>query len=93
MGKANSEKLTDYDWKLYKDFKEVIGEIARASQGEKETDGRVFAIHIVSKLLASKPPKQIVFGHMTGLFAIPLLLIQNVFCLFINYLIRRNSSS
>ncbi|CAK8562544.1 unnamed protein product [Lathyrus sativus] len=70
LGKANLEKLSDYDWKLYKDFKEVISERARASQGEKATDGRVFARHVVNKILGSKPPKQIVFGHMTGLFAL-----------------------
>ncbi|WJX94979.1 hypothetical protein P8452_76346 [Trifolium repens] len=70
LGKANLEKLSDYDWKLYKDFKEVIAERARASQGEKATDGRVFARHVVNKVLATKPPKQIVFGHMTGLFAL-----------------------
>lgn len=70
LGKANSEKLSDYDWKLYKDFKEVISERARASQGEKATDGRVFARHVVNKVLGTKPPKQIVFGHLTGLFAL-----------------------
>ncbi|GAU48015.1 hypothetical protein TSUD_183330 [Trifolium subterraneum] len=70
LGKANLEKLSDYDWKLYKDFKEVIAERARASQGEKATDGRVFARHVVNKVLATKPPKQIIFGHMTGLFAL-----------------------
>jgi len=70
LGKANLEKLSDYDWKLYKDFKEAISERARASQGGKATDGRVFARHVVNKILATKPPKQIVFGHLTGLFAL-----------------------
>jgi NAD(P)-dependent dehydrogenase (short-subunit alcohol dehydrogenase family) len=60
LGKANLEKLSDYDWKLYKDFKEVIAERARASQGEKATDGRIFARHVVNKVLAIKPPKQII---------------------------------
>ncbi|XP_012573664.1 short-chain dehydrogenase ptmH-like [Cicer arietinum] len=71
LGNANLEKLGDYgNWKLYKDFKDVIAERARASQGEKAMDGRVFARHVVNKVLAIKPPKQIVFGHMTGLFAL-----------------------
>lgn len=70
LGKTNLERLGNYEWKLYKDFKEVIEERARASQGEKATDGRVFARHVVSKVSATKPPKQIVFGHMTGLFAV-----------------------
>lgn len=70
LGKANLEKLSDYDWKLYKDFKEAISERARASQGGKATDASVFARHVVNKILANKPPKQIVFGHLTGLFAL-----------------------
>jgi len=70
LGKANLEKLSDYDWKLYKDFKEAISERARASQGGKATDGRVFARHVVNKILATKQPKQIIFGHLTGLFAL-----------------------
>ncbi|KAJ1383629.1 Short-chain dehydrogenase/reductase SDR [Sesbania bispinosa] len=69
LGRANLERLGNYEWKLYKDFKEVIAERARASQGDKATDGRVFARHVANKVLAPKPPKQIVFGHMTGLFA------------------------
>ncbi|KAG5040461.1 hypothetical protein JHK85_012937 [Glycine max] len=68
LGRANLERLGNYEWKLYKDFKEVIEERARASQGDKATDGRVFARHVVKKVLGPKPPKQIVFGHMTGLY-------------------------
>ncbi|KAJ1399623.1 Short-chain dehydrogenase/reductase SDR [Sesbania bispinosa] len=70
LGRANLKKLGNYEWKLYKDFKEVIAERARASQGDKATDGRVFARHVANKVLAPKPPKQIVFGHMTGLFSL-----------------------
>lgn len=70
LGRANLEKLGDHEWKLYKDFKEAIAERARASQGDKATDGRVFARHVVKKVLVPKPPKQIVFGRMTGLFAL-----------------------
>ncbi|KAM7264652.1 hypothetical protein ACFE04_002335 [Oxalis oulophora] len=69
FGNANMEKLRDYDWKLYEDFKEQIGERAKASQGSKASDGGVFARHVVKRVLSSKPPKQIVFGHMTCLFA------------------------
>ncbi|KAK7263277.1 hypothetical protein RJT34_30864 [Clitoria ternatea] len=70
LGRANLERLGGHDeWKLYREFKEVIEERARASQGDKATDGRVFARHVVNKLLGPKPPKQIVFGHMTALFA------------------------
>lgn len=70
LGNANVERLADYDWKLYKDFKETIADRARASQGNKASDARVFARHVVKRVLSPKPPKQIVFGHMTGLFAL-----------------------
>lgn len=68
FGNANMERLANYDWKLYKEFKEAIVERARASQSGKATDAIVFARHVVKKVLHPKPPKQIVFGHMTGLF-------------------------
>ncbi|KAA8522575.1 hypothetical protein F0562_013064 [Nyssa sinensis] len=45
-------------------------ERAGASQGSKSTDATVFAKHVVKKVLSPRPPKQIVFGHMTGLFAV-----------------------
>ncbi|KAF3439091.1 hypothetical protein FNV43_RR17366 [Rhamnella rubrinervis] len=70
LGNANVEKLENYDWKLYKDFKEAIVERARASQGNKASDATVFARHVVKKVLSPKPPKQIVFGYMTGLFSV-----------------------
>ncbi|KAJ9177401.1 hypothetical protein P3X46_012623 [Hevea brasiliensis] len=70
FGRATSEKLANYDWKLYKDFKEAIAERARASQSAKATDATTFARHVATKVLSPKPPRQIVFGHMTGLFAI-----------------------
>ncbi|KAL6339163.1 hypothetical protein AAG906_024314 [Vitis piasezkii] len=70
FGSANMEKLGNCDWKLYKEFKEAIAERARASQSGKATDAAVFARHVVKKVLSPKPPKQIVFGHMTGLFAV-----------------------
>ncbi|KAL2531741.1 NAD(P)-binding Rossmann-fold superfamily protein [Abeliophyllum distichum] len=68
LGSNNLEKLKNYDWKLYKNFKEAIGERARASQVGKSTDATLFARHVASKVLSPKPPKQIVFGHMSGLF-------------------------
>ncbi|XP_077215105.1 short-chain dehydrogenase ptmH-like [Tasmannia lanceolata] len=69
FGSANMEKLGSQDWKLYKDFKDSIAERARASQSSKATDAGLFARHVVSKVLSPKPPRQIVFGHMTGLFS------------------------
>ncbi|KAL3525572.1 hypothetical protein ACH5RR_013944 [Cinchona calisaya] len=70
FGNNSMEKLANYDWKLYKDFKEAIAERARASQGSKATDAALFARHVAKEVLSPKPPKEIVFGHMTGLFAL-----------------------
>ncbi|EEF28812.1 short-chain dehydrogenase ptmH [Ricinus communis] len=70
FGRATSEELANQDWKLYKDFKDAIAERAKASQGSKATDATIFARHVAKKVLSPKPPKQIVFGHMTGLFAV-----------------------
>ncbi|KAK1586516.1 hypothetical protein Q3G72_003373 [Acer saccharum] len=70
FGSNSMERLANYDWKLYKDFKESIAERATASQGSKATDATVFARHVAKKVLSSRPPKQIMFGHMVGLFAV-----------------------
>ncbi|KAI3462665.1 hypothetical protein Pfo_019328 [Paulownia fortunei] len=68
FGSNTVDILKDYDWKIYKDFKDAIAERARASQSGKSTDAAVFARHVASKVLSSSPPKTITFGHMTGLF-------------------------
>ncbi|PIA44279.1 hypothetical protein AQUCO_01700111v1 [Aquilegia coerulea] len=71
FGNATMERLKQHEWKLYEKFKDSIAERAKASQTSKNTtDAAVFARHVVSKVLSSRPPKQIVFGHMTGLFAL-----------------------
>ncbi|KAK9284618.1 hypothetical protein L1049_023794 [Liquidambar formosana] len=71
FGIASTERLMkNQDWKLYKEYKEAIAERARASQGSKATDATVLARHVAKKVLSPKPPKQIVFGHMTGLFTL-----------------------
>ncbi|KAI9088916.1 hypothetical protein K1719_029195 [Acacia pycnantha] len=70
LGSANFEKLGSYQWKLYKEFGDVIAERARASQGERAMDGAVFARHVAKKVLSPKPPRQVVFGHMTALFTL-----------------------
>ncbi|XP_062072967.1 short-chain dehydrogenase virD-like [Humulus lupulus] len=69
LGNAAMEKLRGIEWKLYKGYKEAIEERARASQVGKATEARIFARHVVKKVLKPKPPKHIVFGHMTCLFA------------------------
>lgn len=70
FGSNSMERLRNYDWKLYKDFKEAIAERAKASQGGKSTDATLFARHVAKKVLSPRPPKQIAFGHLTGLFAV-----------------------
>lgn len=70
FGSSSIERLGNQDWKLYNEFKDAIAERARASQGSKATDATMFARHVAKKVLSPKPPKQIVFGHMTGLFAV-----------------------
>lgn len=70
LGRANTEKLGVQEWKLYGEFKEAIAERARASQGTRSTDAGELARHVVKKVLSSKPPRQVVYGRMTGLFAV-----------------------
>ncbi|MCL7032958.1 hypothetical protein MKW94_008989 [Papaver nudicaule] len=70
LGEANVERLKGYECNLHKEFKDDIVERAKASQTGKATDATIFARHVVSKVLSPKPPKQIVFGHMTCLFAL-----------------------
>lgn len=70
IGNASIDSLGKQDWNLYKDFKEAIADRAKASQSGKATDSSVFAKHVVKKVLSRKPPRQIVFGHMTSLFAL-----------------------
>lgn len=69
FGSTTTEKLGAQEWNLYKPFTAAIEERRAASQGAKSTDATVFARHVVSKVLSPRPPPQIVFGHMTGLFA------------------------
>ncbi|KAJ0726359.1 putative acylglycerone-phosphate reductase [Helianthus annuus] len=69
LGSHNAGQLSNYNWELYKDFSKEIAERAKASQVGKSTDATLFARHIAKKVLSPKPPKQIVFGHMTSLFA------------------------
>ncbi|KAJ8765450.1 hypothetical protein K2173_014572 [Erythroxylum novogranatense] len=71
LGRANTARLgNQQDWKLYKDFKEAIAERARASQAAKATDAGLLAKYVAKKVLSPRPPKQVVFGHMTGLFTV-----------------------
>uniref|UniRef100_A0A7N0VIC1 Uncharacterized protein n=1 Tax=Kalanchoe fedtschenkoi TaxID=63787 RepID=A0A7N0VIC1_KALFE len=69
FGSATTERLGSRDWKLYKEFKEAIADRAMASQGSKATDPAMFARHVVKKVLSPRPPRQIMFGRMTGLVA------------------------
>ncbi|XP_008798925.1 short-chain dehydrogenase ptmH-like [Phoenix dactylifera] len=70
LGRANEERLGRQEWRLYKGFEAAIAERARASQGTKATDAGIFARHVARKVLSPRPPREIAFGHMTGLFAV-----------------------
>lgn len=70
FGSATTEKVAAHEWGLYKPFAGAIAERGGASQSAKSTDTAVFARHVVKKVLSPRPPRQIVFGHMTGLFAV-----------------------
>ncbi|XP_052196154.1 short-chain dehydrogenase virD-like [Diospyros lotus] len=71
FGKGSMEKLANYEWKLYREFREAIEERARASQVSKSTDASVFARHVAEKvMMRPAPPKEIMFGHMTGFFRV-----------------------
>ncbi|KAL7090148.1 hypothetical protein ACP275_12G022700 [Erythranthe tilingii] len=59
---------SDRDWRMYRDFKESIAERARASQSGRSTEPDVFTRHVASRVMSSRPPKTIAYGHMTGLF-------------------------
>nr|GMD58040.1 3-oxoacyl-[acyl-carrier-protein] reductase FabG-like [Ipomoea batatas]GME15549.1 3-oxoacyl-[acyl-carrier-protein] reductase FabG-like [Ipomoea batatas]GME17927.1 3-oxoacyl-[acyl-carrier-protein] reductase FabG-like [Ipomoea batatas] len=68
FGANASDKLRNFEWKMYKEFTEAITERATASQGGKATDPRVFARHVAGEVLSAKAPKRVEFGHMSGLF-------------------------
>lgn len=68
FGSNSIDRLKDYDWRVYRDFKDAIADRARASQSGKSMDATVFARHVASRVLSSNPPKTIMCGHMTGLF-------------------------
>ncbi|MQM00281.1 hypothetical protein Taro_033011 [Colocasia esculenta] len=70
LGRANVEELSNQrQWGLYKEFTEAIAERAAASQAGRATDAAALARHVARKVLSRRPPRQIVFGHMAGLFA------------------------
>ncbi|XP_075499790.1 LOW QUALITY PROTEIN: short-chain dehydrogenase virD-like [Primulina tabacum] len=69
FGGNSSDGLRDQEWKIYNIFKNDIEERAKASQEGKSTDATVFARHVISKIMDSSPPKEIIHGHMTGLFS------------------------
>lgn len=69
FGRANMDGLNSQNWRLYKEFNDSIEARAGASQGDGATDPKVFARHVVGRVLAPTPPKQIVYGHMAGLLS------------------------
>ncbi|KAF8655940.1 hypothetical protein HU200_060896 [Digitaria exilis] len=76
LGHANTAALAaaggggrEGEWRIYGGFAAAIEERARASQVGKATDAGVFARHVARRVMSARPPREIVYGHMTLLFA------------------------
>ncbi|KAL6638370.1 hypothetical protein ACP70R_023865 [Stipagrostis hirtigluma subsp. patula] len=72
LGRANAAQLAaagSPEWRLYAGFAAAIEERARASQAGRATEAGVFARHVARRVLSARPPREIVYGHMTLLFA------------------------
>ncbi|XP_040385828.1 short-chain dehydrogenase ptmH-like [Oryza brachyantha] len=69
LGHANTAHLAGQEWRLYGEFAAAIAERARASQAGSATDAGVFARHVARRVMSPRPPREIVYGSMTALFA------------------------
>lgn len=70
LGRANAEQLAGHrEWRMYRDFAAAIEERGRASQTRRSTDAGVLARHVARRVMSARPPREIVYGHMTLLFA------------------------
>ncbi|XP_066359700.1 short-chain dehydrogenase ptmH-like [Miscanthus floridulus] len=71
LGRANAAQLAagGQEWRMYRDFAAAIEERGRASQTRKSTDAGVFARHVARRVMSARPPREIVYGNMTLLFA------------------------
>lgn len=70
LGHANAAGLAGQgEWRLYREFAAAIEERARASQTGKATEAGTFARHVARRVLRPRPPREIVYGSMTMLFA------------------------
>ncbi|KAK1317178.1 hypothetical protein QJS10_CPA05g01702 [Acorus calamus] len=69
FGASTARALGKQEWKMYRSFEGPIAERARASQTAKATDAAVFARHVAKRVLSPRPPREVVYGHMTALFA------------------------
>uniref|UniRef100_A0A0E0FER6 Uncharacterized protein n=2 Tax=Oryza TaxID=4527 RepID=A0A0E0FER6_9ORYZ len=71
LGHANAAQLAggQAEWRVYREFAAAIAERARASQAGGATDGGVFAAHVARRVMSARPPREIVYGNMTLLFA------------------------
>jgi hypothetical protein len=55
---------------MYRGFAAAIEERARASQRPSATEAAVFARHVAARVMQARPPREIVYGGMTMLFAV-----------------------
>ncbi|KAM0951560.1 putative 17-beta-estradiol 17-dehydrogenase [Dioscorea sansibarensis] len=66
FGQSSLDRLGSKDWKIYKGFKEVIEERAKASQGGRAAKAAEVAKVVASKVLRPRPPREIIVGGFTG---------------------------
>ncbi|CAM0907809.1 unnamed protein product [Alopecurus aequalis] len=74
LGHANSAQIAGtgqgrQEWGMYREFAAAIEERARASQGGGATEASAFARHVAARVMRARPPREIVYGSMTVLFA------------------------
>ncbi|KAK1292740.1 (+)-neomenthol dehydrogenase [Acorus calamus] len=69
FGSSTARALCKQEWKMYGRFERSIAERAGASQTAKATDAAVFARYVAKRVLSPRPPREVVYGHMTALFA------------------------
>ncbi|XP_025809549.1 NADPH-dependent 1-acyldihydroxyacetone phosphate reductase-like [Panicum hallii] len=72
LGRANTAGLAAAgrgEWRLYRGFAAAIEERARASQAGRATEAGALARHVARRVMSARPPREIVYGHMTLLFA------------------------
>uniref|UniRef100_A0ACD5X3Y8 Uncharacterized protein n=2 Tax=Avena sativa TaxID=4498 RepID=A0ACD5X3Y8_AVESA len=76
IGRANTAQIAGghggkpREWGMYREFTAAIEERARASQGAGATEASALARHVAERVMRPRPPREIVYGSLTALFAV-----------------------